>query len=158
MAFVETTESSVRPPRPAKIVESERRSYAKNREKKRERALKYKAANYDKVYAYGKEYAVKNRESLRTKAYANHLKKTYGLTPEDVQRAWDAQEGKCGICKRAMLPSGKQSLSRCVDHDHETGKFRELLCRRCNGALGMYEAYKDGIDAYLQRHPKEGSE
>ncbi len=128
---------------------------AANKEKIRASKRRYREANHEKVCAQERKYAADNREKRREKRLATHLLNTYGLTLEDVQAAWDAQGGKCGICQVPMLPSGKQSRSVCVDHDHLTGKFRELLCRKCNRALGMYENQRDGIDAYLRRHPKK---
>lgn len=58
--------------------------------------------------------------------------KGYGLTPEAYQAIWDVQNGKCRIC---CLPEGKKAL--VVDHNHETGKVRGLLCAACNVMLGM---------------------
>jgi hypothetical protein len=126
-----------------------------SKEKRRQVVARYRAANPEKIRTYEKSYAVKNRESRRSVRQAQHLKKTYKLTLEEVQQAWSSQDGKCGICQVKMLPSGRQACSVCVDHDHATGQFRELLCRKCNMALGMYETNRKGIDAYLHRHPKK---
>ena len=41
------------------------------------------------------------------------------------------QNGRCGVCSRKP---GKARLA--VDHDHETGFVRGLLCHRCNKAIG----------------------
>lgn len=45
----------------------------------------------------------------------------------------EAQGGKCAICKSAG--SGKLH----VDHCHESGKVRQLLCNTCNGGLGLFK-------------------
>ena len=57
----------------------------------------------------------------------------YGVTREDYDRAYQAQHGCCAICGRhqSELP---RPLG--VDHDHETGLIRGLLCDRCNVVLG----------------------
>ena len=59
-----------------------------------------------------------------------HLKAKYGITPEDYNSMYAEQEGRCGICRDA------HSLL-VVDHDHETGRIRGLLCRKCNAAIGQ---------------------
>jgi hypothetical protein len=55
----------------------------------------------------------------------------YGLTPESYRQMVEAQHGRCAIC------GDKGRLF--VDHDHETGSVRGLLCSNCNTALGMFE-------------------
>ncbi|MFC5754348.1 endonuclease VII domain-containing protein [Actinomadura rugatobispora] len=59
------------------------------------------------------------------------LKLRYGLTAEQVEEHRQRQGGVCVICLRKEASH--------VDHSHETGLFRALLCFPCNGALGQYE-------------------
>ena len=40
----------------------------------------------------------------------------------------------------------------CIDHDHKTGKFRGLLCSRCNRQLGWYEKHREQIEKYLNKN------
>lgn len=61
-----------------------------------------------------------------------HLKRTYGMTPEDYDARLAAQGGGCAIC--GTVPASDQVLD--VDHDHATGRIRGLLCRPCNTMLG----------------------
>lgn len=61
----------------------------------------------------------------------------YGLTPEDYDRMLERQDNSCKICKRSCS-SGKKLA---VDHCHNTGKVRGLLCASCNTRLGFIEAY-----------------
>lgn len=56
----------------------------------------------------------------------------YGITAEEYDVMLAQQGGVCAICK---APPTTRRLA--VDHDHETGKIRGLLCSRCNPALGM---------------------
>lgn len=60
--------------------------------------------------------------------------------------------GTCDICGKTSL--GK--VAHSVDHDHTTGEIRGLLCRSCNGLVGMYEklhadpSIEEWISSYLQ--------
>jgi hypothetical protein len=71
------------------------------------------------------------KESLRK----SHLKRKYGLTPDDYDAMLAAQRGGCAICG-APAPEG-QSLH--VDHCHDSGAVRGLLCFRCNAGLGQFD-------------------
>lgn len=65
------------------------------------------------------------------------LKKKYGITYEDYKRMLADQGGKCGLCE-CDDPSKSNSYTKffAVDHCHETGKVRGLLCFKCNIILG----------------------
>lgn len=66
-----------------------------------------------------------------------HRKHRYLLNREDYDRMVAEQHGLCAICKQP--PSGKPPMGVLhVDHDHETGDVRELLCHKCNKALGGF--------------------
>lgn len=70
----------------------------------------------------------------------------YGITPEQYDAMFEAQGGVCYICKRP--PKKERRLA--VDHNHQTGKVRKLLCTRCNAFVGHAEN-KLYID-YLKEH------
>lgn len=53
-----------------------------------------------------------------------------------MRALFDAQGGACPICRRAFTWNG-DGLRFIIDHDHETGKVRGLLCHRCNTGLGQ---------------------
>lgn len=62
---------------------------------------------------------------------------------------YDAQAGKCAICLARE--------ATCVDHDHDTGDIRGLLCRKCNSAIGIIGETPELLDRaakYLRRHKK----
>jgi hypothetical protein len=59
-----------------------------------------------------------------------HLKRRYGITAADADALLAAQGGVCAVCKEAPADH--------VDHDHETGAVRALLCFNCNGGLGQF--------------------
>jgi hypothetical protein len=82
----------------------------------------------------GEQYATFSYEEKRNYA----LWRTYGITKEQYDAMVIAQGGVCAICKKP--PQGFSG--RCkkkvlvVDHVHETGEIRGLLCGKCNTMLG----------------------
>jgi len=58
----------------------------------------------------------------------------YDLTEEEYVSLGTLQQGRCAIC--GNLPVEGEKLM--VDHDHETGEVRGLLCRKCNTGLGFF--------------------
>lgn len=79
-----------------------------------------------------------------------------GITPEEYAAAWERQRGKCANpgCHRSFAKDGRGTTNRLhTDHDHVTGKFRGLLCGRCNVTLGLMEESPErlrGLIAYLE--------
>lgn len=55
----------------------------------------------------------------------------YGISSEQLGEMSDEQGGLCAICR--ALPA------KCIDHDHETGEIRGLLCPSCNTGLGYFK-------------------
>jgi len=72
------------------------------------------------------------RNAARTRTWAVHILRTYGISAFDYGRIYEYQNRRCAICQRA---TGKvRRLS--VDHCHKTGVVRGELCRPCNVMLG----------------------
>lgn len=68
------------------------------------------------------------------------LKHKYGITAADYQRMFEKQNGCCAICGKIETSHNQWGLKRlAVDHDHETGRVRGLLCSNCNTRLGHLE-------------------
>lgn len=65
-----------------------------------------------------------------------HLRKMFDITIETYAWMEYAQDRKCAICKSF-------SLELCVDHCHETGKLRSLLCHKCNVGIGHFNDNAD---------------
>ncbi len=67
-----------------------------------------------------------------------YIQSTYGITPRDYNKMLEESGGVCEICgtNPKDLPKNRQHL--CVDHDHETGEIRGLLCHHCNTGLGQF--------------------
>lgn len=69
-----------------------------------------------------------------------HLKAKYGITLEEYNEKLQKQNGKCAICQGTETHDKHGVLA--VDHDHKTGKIRDLLCFKCNAALGGFNDNK----------------
>jgi hypothetical protein len=111
--------------RKEKIAKRKRDNYAKN-----------KAENSDAYRKWLNERAAQLRDAL------------YGLVPGQWDRMLIEQSGCCGICNEPMLRPH-------VDHDHVTGKVRELLCSSCNRGLGGFKDRRSILFraiSYLARH------
>lgn len=76
-------------------------------------------------------------ETTKRKASAHglYVEKTYGITAEQYDALYKAQGGRCAICRRATGAARRLA----VDHNHQTGEVRGLLCKPCNRyGLGMF--------------------
>ena len=75
----------------------------------------------------------RGRES-KQRLYGGHrhyrLRDRYGIGAAEVQALVDAQGGLCKVCCR--------NPALQVDHDHDTGVIRGILCDGCNGGLGLF--------------------
>jgi hypothetical protein len=66
-------------------------------------------------------------EQKRRKAKDYHLRINYGITLEEYELLFLYQDGHCALC-----PAVPTIRALAVDHDHDTGEIRSLLCLRCN--------------------------
>jgi hypothetical protein len=97
-----------------------------------------KAANY----RYRTKPEVKERNRRR------RLELLYGITYEEYEVIRTAQKNACAIC--FISPERFH-----VDHNHETGKVRGLLCGSCNMALGLFKENETNLLVaveYLRRY------
>ncbi len=93
---------------------------------------RYKA-NASEICAKAREYREKNKDKVRVWDRKKELRKR-GFTIELYEQMYASQGGLCAICGNGMTHG--QRL--CADHCHKTGKARGLLCRYCNGMLGVH--------------------
>lgn len=100
-----------------RILAQEKAKYAANPTAKREQAKRWHHANKDQA---------------KTIARRNHLRRAYGINEEEYSRMLIAAAGRCEICGDAMTTPH-------IDHCHNTGRVRGLLCETCNLHLGIYE-------------------
>jgi hypothetical protein len=109
--------------------------------------------NKQKQLAYHREWYARNKEQECARARANNalredeikdqqLRRKYGLTLVEFESMYRDQAGVCKIC------GNPETAGRClaVDHCHETGAVRGLLCTNCNQGLGKFH---DSIDTLI---------
>lgn len=120
-----------------------------------------KCREYQK--AYGREWASRTPEArraahqralerdpegIRRRQRESALKRKYGIGLDEYERLYDAQGGLCAICRKERpkpISHRFRNERLQVDHDHDTGIIRGLLCRACNVYVGFIEK--------MRRHP-----
>lgn len=78
----------------------------------------------------------------------NHLKLKYDMTIDDYEAMYSAQGERCAIC-------GLPGENLVVDHAHNTGKVRALLCQQCNFAVGAVRENAEiakNVAGYIEKH------
>ena len=96
-----------------------------------------------KVQKYAKKYNEANPLVWKQR----YLLRTYNITIQEYDELLKKQGGVCAICGRPeeiRNPTARDRSSLAVDHCHETGKVRGLLCFKCNTGIG---ALGDDIEA-----------
>lgn len=81
------------------------------------------------------------------------IKYRYGLTQDEWMGLLAKQGGKCAICARDLdheLVTRTTPGKACVDHDHETGVVRGLLCTDCNIGIGRLKHDPNVLTAALR--------
>ena len=122
----------------------------------RERVARYNHRQSRAAAGDDPEYLIR----LRTYQFRANIRR-YGITPEQFDELLASQAGRCAICGETPDPDGKGAYSRLhIDHCHETGLVRGLLCGRCNAALGHFRDDPGRLAAainYLNEKSMKGS-
>jgi len=119
--------------------------------KKREYMRRYTEANKEKVNALRRAARAADPDK-----YAGHVRKVfYGVDQIEYEQMLEEQGRVCAACRQpeTYVRNGK-TLRLSVDHCHETGLVRGLLCGRCNRALGLVKDNKmalAGLVVYLSK-------
>lgn len=80
-----------------------------------------------------------------------NLKKNYGITAVQYDFMYAEQNGKCYVCR-------DEHEVLHVDHNHETGEVRKLLCTLCNTAFGKMRERVDLLENLLEYGRKYAKE
>jgi hypothetical protein len=90
-------------------------------------SVECKECSCKRTVAYGKQ----NKEKRKSAT----IKHKYGITLEDYNTMLKKQDYKCGICKDPL--NTKKRFN--IDHNHNSGYVRGLLCSFCNWGLGHFK-------------------
>jgi hypothetical protein len=135
-------------------------------EKNREHVRDYRRQTADgrnarrrELYAQDEQRRIQAREDARAWQEAHPAKRkaqrlrAFGIGLDEYKQMLDAQGGKCAIC--GFQERSDPNFFPVVDHCHETGKVRGLLCANCNHILGKAKDNPDVLRAaaeYLEKN------
>jgi hypothetical protein len=111
----------------------------KNADRHRANNRAWYEANKERIRARDKERRERHPEDTYADYRRRLLRRKYGLTVERYEELLAAQSGCCAVCG-SKEPRGNTRAGKAVfvvDHDHNTGAVRGLLCRTCNAAIGL---------------------
>jgi hypothetical protein len=122
----------------AELVARQAAYYEEHKAEVAARGAAYRAEHKAEIAAKKAVYYIANREQFAAYQQAPAGKKThtiskwkrYGLVHQDFNSLYEQylQATKCDVCKTDF----KDTFDRCMDHCHDTGLFRQFLCRACN--------------------------
>lgn len=135
---------------PERILKIERAAYERHKEvknrKKRERLVSdpeyaEKKRRSERLSRQTPEGRAENRRRVREwrlkypeRAKETRLQSAYGISSDQLGTMLALQDGRCAICR---TPADDLKKGLAIDHNHETGQVRGLLCNNCNTALGL---------------------
>jgi len=128
-----------------KVRKYNQRYYQEHQEELRQRAREYGESHKDEIREKNRRWYQENREHCLER----HRMAKYCVTQEQLDEMIDQQDNRCAICGQEF--NEKNRLN--VDHCHQSGDVRGLLCVRCNAGLGWYESWfcewSDSVMKYI---------
>ena len=82
-----------------------------------------------------------NNNEYRDRQRSLQLQRKYGITLDEYMDILERQEGSCALCGKIESAKSRWGSVKmlAVDHNHETGQVRGLLCDSCNRLIGSWE-------------------
>jgi len=123
-----------------------------NKEKIKQYKKEYEEANKEKIKQRRKEYYETNKDIIleKRKEYAKNYNKTdnrikssrifswkdKGVIHDDFNSLYDIYKNTniCNICNIKLIEGRYGANRKCLDHNHKTGEFRQILCNTCNSS------------------------
>lgn len=119
-----------------------------NPEDRKAQAKAYYENNREKINAKHKAYYKNNKDKVRNK----DLKRNFGIGLHEYNLMLTEQKGKCACCG---IHQNELTRNLAVEHDHDTGLIRGLLCSNCNTGIGLLGDNIEGLMKafnYLEKH------
>lgn len=113
------------------------------RERERLRGQRRRETNPERWRQYQREYYIRYRHRWRE----SHLKRTYDISQDEYDTLAKAQNYSCKLCGKHASEEPRGNL--VVDHCHETGRIRGLLCSVCNTGIGKLGDTIEGLEKAL---------
>jgi hypothetical protein len=104
-----------------------------NREKVLAQKKRHRERYKESLIQKKKEYRELNKEKLKIHNRRWHLKYLYGITLEAYDEMLEKQKNSCAICREIT------NEPLYIDHCHNSGKIRGLLCNKCNLGVGHFK-------------------
>lgn len=114
-----------------------------------------KPGSLERKRAHSRKSDNKRRDKIRASKAANKdwqrnydLKRAYGISLADFELMLQEQNGLCFVChrpERLVIRGVLRPLG--VDHNHQTGQVRKLLCHTCNTSIGLLDENPDRMRA-----------
>jgi hypothetical protein len=118
-----------------------KRRYEGDPEKHIDRVVRWREANRDRFNAYQRR---NNARPERKRAMRDaYYRRTFGISADDFDALLDSQGGGCAIC--GTQPERVANLH--LDHCHDSGGIRGILCVSCNQGIGQFRDDPDLLDA-----------
>ena len=132
--------------------------YIEQKDKLKVQLKKYKQDNKEKLDAAALLWKKNNPDKVKQYQRTSNLRKNFGLTMDEYQQMLEKQNNLCAICGKPetfIHHRTKEPARLAVDHCHKTNKVRQLLCRKCNSAIGLFhenvKVMQNAIN-YLESH------
>ena len=93
---------------------------------------RWQQENAERLNAYRR--ARRELPEVKRQSRDGYYRRTYGISADEVDEMLESQNGRCAICGEKP----ERLASMHVDHDHERGHLRGLLCLSCNQGLGQF--------------------
>ena len=115
------------------------------RAKRREYMRKWREENRERHNELARQSYRKNWPIVRQAVREQRMQRLFNMRHQDYDDMLAAQNGVCAIC--GCVPKYHK---HAVDHDHDTGEVRGILCSMCNMRLAWMDEHRDSVLRYLK--------